>query len=195
MRLLDAHTLEIREYYEDIPPYAILSHTWSDGEVSFVDLVKGKNPHLKGYDNAISEDLDYLSQYGPYGGWIDTCCIDRRIPLSSPKLSNPMFKWYRDSVPCCAYLEDATSDRWFTGGWKLQGLPASPVVLFFSSDYVKLGTKDQLQEIIAKPTRIDRAIFSGNRKFSDYHAYSLLGIFGVNMPLIYGEGKGAFVRL
>jgi hypothetical protein len=26
-------------------------------------------------------------------------------------------------------------------------------------------------------------------------AYSLLGLLGVNMPLIYGEGKGAFIRL
>jgi hypothetical protein len=26
-------------------------------------------------------------------------------------------------------------------------------------------------------------------------AYSLLGIFGVNMPLLYGEGKKAFIRL
>ncbi|KAF2434062.1 hypothetical protein EJ08DRAFT_705073 [Tothia fuscella] len=26
-------------------------------------------------------------------------------------------------------------------------------------------------------------------------AYSLLGLFGVNMPLLYGEGEGAFVRL
>ncbi|KAF6796457.1 HET domain-containing protein [Colletotrichum musicola] len=26
-------------------------------------------------------------------------------------------------------------------------------------------------------------------------AYSLLGIFGVNMPMLYGEGSGAFVRL
>jgi hypothetical protein len=26
-------------------------------------------------------------------------------------------------------------------------------------------------------------------------AYSLLGIFGVNMPLLYGEGKRAFMRL
>jgi hypothetical protein len=26
-------------------------------------------------------------------------------------------------------------------------------------------------------------------------AYCSLGIFGVNMPLSYGEGKGAFLRL
>jgi len=26
-------------------------------------------------------------------------------------------------------------------------------------------------------------------------AYSLMGLFGVNMPSLYGEGKGAFIRL
>jgi hypothetical protein len=40
MWLLNAATLELHEFIgtADRPPYAILSHTWSDDEVSFKDM-------------------------------------------------------------------------------------------------------------------------------------------------------------
>jgi hypothetical protein len=38
MRLINVDTLSLEEFFGDrIPPYAILSHTWGDEEVTFQD--------------------------------------------------------------------------------------------------------------------------------------------------------------
>lgn len=38
MRLINTHTLELSEFLGgNVPNYAILSHTWEDGEVTFQD--------------------------------------------------------------------------------------------------------------------------------------------------------------
>jgi hypothetical protein len=43
MWLLDVETLELHEFFgRNIPPYAILSHTWGSEEVSFVEMKKSK---------------------------------------------------------------------------------------------------------------------------------------------------------
>ena len=104
--------------------------------------------------------------------------------------------------------------RWFTRGWTLQELIAPSVVIFFNREWQQIGTKSSLQKDIFEITGIPVGILSGaddldtasiaqrmswaaNRetfKLED-HAYSLMGIFGINMPLLYGEGTRAFVRL
>jgi hypothetical protein len=41
MRLLNVATKKLEEYFgDDIPPYAILSHTWGTNEVTFKDIKK-----------------------------------------------------------------------------------------------------------------------------------------------------------
>lgn len=103
--------------------------------------------------------------------------------------------------------------RWFTRGWTLQELIAPSNVDFKSSDWHQLGTKDELQEEIENITGIDvpflsaadldlastakKMSWAAHRQSSriEDQAYSLLGIFDVNLPLIYGEGKKAFQRL
>jgi hypothetical protein len=44
MRLLDVHTRKLVDFHQSdqVPPYAILSHTWGDGEVSFRDVEAAK---------------------------------------------------------------------------------------------------------------------------------------------------------
>jgi hypothetical protein len=106
------------------------------------------------------------------------------------------------------------SSRWFTQCWTLQELLASPSVEFFCSNGKYLGDKislqQQIQEITGIPVRalqgtplskfsIDERISwatSRQTKVEEDMAYSLLGIFNVNMPLMYGEGREhAFKRL
>lgn len=67
MRLLNAHTSVISDHNEDIPPYAILSHTWGDEEVSYTDFIEGKASSLKGYTKiqgcckqAIADGLEFV---------------------------------------------------------------------------------------------------------------------------------------
>ena len=104
--------------------------------------------------------------------------------------------------------------RWFTRGWTLQELIAPLWVEFFCSNGKRLGDKKslerQLHEItgIAVPalqgtslsgfSREERMSWAENRetKREEDKAYSLLGIFDIYLPLIYGEGaKNAFRRL
>ena len=104
--------------------------------------------------------------------------------------------------------------RWFTRGWTLQELLAPPSVEFFSSTGQKLGDKMTLERQIHEITGVsiqalrgtalskfavsERMSWAENRqtKREEDKAYSLLGIFDIHIPLIYGEGmKSAFERL
>ena len=104
--------------------------------------------------------------------------------------------------------------RWFARGWTLQELLAPILVEFFSRERRKLGDKRSLRQQLHEITGIPLAALSGARlsQFSDKErfswiqsrqtkveedrAYSLLGIFDVEMPLRYGEGSAiAFKRL
>lgn len=50
MRLIDAKTLELRDFYlAEIPPYAILSHTWDRDEVAFKDMASPERHSKEGY--------------------------------------------------------------------------------------------------------------------------------------------------
>ncbi|KAH8592628.1 hypothetical protein B0O99DRAFT_689484 [Bisporella sp. PMI_857] len=97
--------------------------------------------------------------------------------------------------------------RWFTRGWTLQELIAPGSVDFFSREGKLLGNKTSLEKDICEATGIPAKALQGSSlsEFSvteriswterrqtaiaEDRAYSLLGIFDVNMPLIYGEGR------
>jgi hypothetical protein len=102
----------------------------------------------------------------------------------------------------------------FTRGWTLQELIAPTSVDFFSKEGELLGNKASLERHICEKTRIPSKALRGSplAKFSATEpmswaetrqttreediAYSLLGLFDVHMPLIYGEGRAnAVVRL
>ena len=104
--------------------------------------------------------------------------------------------------------------RWFTRGWTLQELIAPTFVDFYSEEGKRLGNKNSLVREIHEITGITvRALqgsplsgFSVDERMSwaagretkreEDGAYSLLGIFDIHMPLLYGEGRGrAFIRL
>ncbi|GAP87911.1 putative het domain-containing protein [Rosellinia necatrix] len=103
--------------------------------------------------------------------------------------------------------------RWFTRGWTLQELIAPKVVEFYDSEWHKVAEKEKDAAELRVITGIDEFILKGGplhevsvgkrmswaagRKTTreEDTAYGLLGLFGVNMPLIYGEGSKAFRRL
>ena len=107
------------------------------------------------------------------------------------------------------------NSRWFTRGWTLQELIAPQEVVFLDADWEEIGTRSELSRIISEITTIDenvledpanRSEFSSAQRMSwaarrkttrtEDQAYSLLGIFNVHMPLLYGEGgSNAFKRL
>lgn len=104
--------------------------------------------------------------------------------------------------------------EWFRRGFTLQELIAPADLRFLDTDWNEVGTKESLQGHVSECTGIPRGILNGtldiesasvaqrmswaaNRKTSrlEDRAYSLMGIFSVNMPLLYGEGERAFIRL
>ncbi|KAI0532398.1 heterokaryon incompatibility protein-domain-containing protein [Xylaria digitata] len=166
--------VELTEHLEDIPAYAILSHTWgpSGEEVTLCDIQQGEGRRKLGYQKigfcerqATANALEYF--------WVDTCCIDK---LSSAELHEAiasMFRWYQKATKCYVYLSDVVSQgeqqsnppqatwepafrnsRWFTRGWTLQELLAPPCVEFFSCDGKKLGDRASLDQLLHKITGI-----------------------------------------
>ncbi|KAJ8129488.1 hypothetical protein O1611_g4143 [Lasiodiplodia mahajangana] len=104
--------------------------------------------------------------------------------------------------------------RWFTRSWTLQELLAPPSVEFFARSWERVGDRITLREDIHHATKIPIRAFEGtplsqftvNERMSwaarreakreEDTAYSLLGIFNVHMPVLYGEGReSAFGRL
>ncbi|RMZ34758.1 hypothetical protein D0859_01050 [Hortaea werneckii] len=107
-----------------------------------------------------------------------------------------------------------TECSWFTRGWTLQELIAPREVRFFGVDWNRLGSSHHLVETIAARTLIDADLLRGRKELKRYsiaqrmswaadrvtsriedRAYSLLGLFDVNVPLLYGEREKAFMRL
>jgi hypothetical protein len=117
-------------------------------------------------------------------------------------------KWKRStSLSDCAWESAFRASRWFTRGWTLQELLAPSSVEFFSLEGKRLGDKKTLERQIHQITGIpvsaiqriplsrfgveERLLWTENRQTTceEDKAYSLLGIFDVYMPLIYGEGR------
>lgn len=118
-----------------------------------------------------------------------------------------------------AMYEKFTGARWFSRGWCLQELIAPQKLLFYSlrpngGKCKPIGDRQQLLDTISKATNIDTAVLEHKAPLSSMsvaqrmswasrrktrrvedEAYSLLGIFDVSMPMLYGEGKRAFIRL
>jgi len=165
----------------DVPSYAILSHTWTDSEVTYSELVSGTEKTKTGYDKirfcgerAAADGLEFF--------WVDTCCIDKRDSTELTEAINSMFRWYRNAAKCYAHLSDvstSTSDlsaemcqsaweadfrrsRWFTRGWTLQELLAPSSVIFYSSQHKKLGDKKSLARIIHEITGIPIPALDGH---------------------------------
>jgi hypothetical protein len=184
MRLLEYNNdgqFSLTEFFDDIPPYAILSHTWGREEVTFGDMTEGNGTSKTGFDKvrfcgeqARRDSLHYI--------WVDTCCIDKSSSAELQESINSMFRWYRSAAKCYVYLPDVSSpvidigdrsdqllwemafqtSRWFTRGWTLQELIAPTSVEFFSKNGELLGDKKSLERHICEITRIPSKALQGS---------------------------------
>jgi hypothetical protein len=253
MRLLKIHgegRFSLEEFTgEDIPRYAILSHTWGPDkeEVSYQDMVNGTGRNKVGYGKILFCG-NQAAKDGLVHFWVDTCCIDKSSSAELTESINSMYQWYKNAVVCYVTLMDLPAQvsvdegfpqcRWFTRGWyvnspykdvrippltschdcrTLQELIAPKDVRFYNQAWSFVGSKQNLAVILAQITGISgkyvrepvgshpgsgpsvatRMSWASRRttKRIEDQAYCLLGIFDVSMPLIYGEGIKAFIRL
>ncbi|KAG7406773.1 Vegetative incompatibility protein HET-E-1 [Fusarium oxysporum f. sp. rapae] len=210
---------------DSIPPYAILSHTWASEEVTFSYLQQREYEHLKGFAKlksccaqAVQDGLEWAwidtccidksssaelseainSMYLWYKN-ADVCYVYLYdVPPPDPFVDEHLFQ----------------NARWFTRGWCLQELIAPREVEFYAQDWTELGTKWSLKQAIFDITSIPIAVLLQKKHLGHFPvaqrmswaskrnttreediAYCLLGIFDINMPLLYGEGRRAFIRL
>ncbi|EPE27018.1 hypothetical protein GLAREA_02932 [Glarea lozoyensis ATCC 20868] len=227
MRLIHNKTLKLDEcHVAGSIPFAILSHTWGEGEVSFQETQNGTAYSKQGYGK-IRRCCEIAAADGFEYSWVDTCCIDKTSSAELSEAINSMYQWYRAAGVCYVYLADVPTglgldsrvqairmSRWFSRGWTLQELLAPESVIFFDNQWEELGTKDTLRGLISDITRIDKNALKDESNAKDFSvaqkmswasrrettrvedlAYCLMGIFGVNMPMLYGEGERAFIRL
>ncbi|KAH7319320.1 hypothetical protein BKA65DRAFT_556744 [Rhexocercosporidium sp. MPI-PUGE-AT-0058] len=250
MRLFSTEKVQFVEVYgSDVPSYAILSHTWFDGEILLQDLqgadirdalwsALSENPPevLRGIKANGFKKVLRTTEIARRNGydllWVDTCCIDKTSSAELSEAINSMYRWYGGAEVCYAHLSDVPAasvespfgpnskfrrSRWFNRGWTLQELIASQQVEIFANDWSYLGAKTgdlDFTKLLSEVTGIQLDVLVGELSPQDMSiaarmhwaagrqttrvediAYCLLGIFDVNMPLLYGEGRRAFIRL
>ncbi|XWW92113.1 hypothetical protein V2A60_000035 [Cordyceps javanica] len=238
MRLINTTTGQLEEFIGGrVPPYAALSHTWGDSEVTFQEWSCQSAAPGTGRDK-IAATCSLAARDGLGYAWADTCCIDKTSSAELGEAINSMYAWYAGSAACYVYLEDldpadadadadavAAGDftrleaelprcRWFTRGWTLQELIAPAHVVFFDRTWTARADKATIVDLLARITGVGRGVLShaeplaarpAAEKMSwaarrrttrvEDAAYCLLGIFGIHMPLVYGEQERAFRRL
>ncbi|EIW62948.1 HET-domain-containing protein, partial [Trametes versicolor FP-101664 SS1] len=219
MRLLNTTTKRFH-WFEDprSVSYAILSHVWAkpgDGsppEQMFCSVAAADGYHFVWLDFGcidqsssaeLSEAINSMYEWYRHAAVCYAYLADVGCPGAVNHGAHP-------SIPPTQFCDSV----YFRRGWTLQELIAPSVVIFLSAKWTVIGTKHNLAAVIERATRIDAAILTHRRALDtvsvarrmswaarrettkpEDEAYCLLGIFGVHMQPMYGEGEYAFVRL
>jgi hypothetical protein len=194
MRLLNIHSLELKEFSKDRRPgYAIASHRWEKHEATFADVRYAQNTSTTGYQK-VKNFAKYVKTHVPGVDWlwIDTCCINKESATELSRAINMMFEWYQGAEICLAYLRDVEEARdevsfeqseWFERGWTLQELLAPRTVVFLTRTWKVIGSKGaatskysrknvgyNLEEAIAKITRVPLEVLQDYQRSARWSA-------------------------
>ncbi|KAH7920158.1 hypothetical protein BV22DRAFT_983975, partial [Leucogyrophana mollusca] len=207
----------------------MLSHRWEADEPLYDHITSSV------YELPASPGVEKLQNFcstvkciGWAWAWSDTCCIDKTSSAELLESLASMFAWYSNSALTIVYLSDVRrsspdqlcKSAWFTRGWTLQELLASPVVLFYKNNwrpYVDHEPNDMVMkavvDILKRATGVDikslrrfvpgvehareRLTWARSRATTREEdvGYSLQGIFGVQLPFMYGQKEKVFGRL
>jgi hypothetical protein len=112
--------------------------------------------------------------------------------------------------------QELRKSRWFTRGWTLQELIAPKENVFFNKYWSMIGSKNSdFRALLIQISGVTSVVLGNSKNLAaasvaermswasqrlttrpEDRAYSLMGLFGVHMPIIYGEGlQKAFKRL
>jgi DNA polymerase III delta prime subunit len=164
------------------PPYAILSHRWSDSEILIENVLNRIYEEKEEGYQKLQFCAERTSQDGLQYFWIDTCCIDRWDNNERSKAINSMFQWYQNAARCYVFLSDVSlsdatetdtapcsdweasfrESAWFTRGWTLQELIAPVSVEFFSREGKRIGDKASLDRLLHSITGIPLTALRNN---------------------------------
>ncbi|KAK3370361.1 heterokaryon incompatibility protein-domain-containing protein [Podospora didyma] len=169
MWLLETRSYVLRNKFSRPVEYAILSHTREDEEVTLQDMQNLAVPSKKAEWEKVKQTCKLACRQGFRYVWIDTYCINKDSSAELTQAINSMFDWYRSADECYAYLR---SKAYLT----------DPLSQITWADPVTPNDPENLHMIPV------------GRKMS-WAATRKTRIFDVNIPLIYGEGLKAFLRL
>ncbi|KAK3680606.1 hypothetical protein B0T22DRAFT_440989 [Podospora appendiculata] len=209
MWLLNVDTLELHEFVgSQVPAYAILSHVWGAEEVSFSEMRKAKH-------RAAAQQKAGFAK-------IEGCSARARedgAARSSAELSeaiNSMFQWYRGARVCYVFLSDVSSAPARAAAEELGAQPMAVVERVdprgrnddvIAPEYLlaQLSTTTGIPEnVLSGKTPLGQASVAQRMHWAsrrettrpEDRAYSLMGLFDISMPILYGEGLDkAFTRL
>ncbi|KAI0451781.1 HET-domain-containing protein [Xylaria acuta] len=197
--------------------YAILSHVWEEKEIVFENIID-RSEH-NGSETSRNKVYNACERAAKDGHQSSAELSEAINSMFAWYQDAAACYAYLNDAPDDLSTEEASAkfsrSKWFRRGWTLQELLAPKNVEFFSGNWSPIGEKKTLSELLAKITGIDREILLGNMPLSSASiarrmswaakrevtrpedtAYSLMGIFSVNMPMLYGEGaERAFLRL
>ncbi|KAK0632638.1 hypothetical protein B0T14DRAFT_533039 [Immersiella caudata] len=167
MWLLNSRIRELRQFISDndVPPYAILSYAWGDEGVTF-----------DGWQALATYPKDIVCKRGY-----------EQIDLTCQQAAKEELDWVWKAKVCYAYLIDVPftnsklknernipGSRWFTRGWTLRGdTPLEDASIAKRMSWVASQSSPRTEDMVC----------------------CLLGLFDINMPLLYGEGTKAFVKV
>lgn len=168
MRLINVKTRKLENFNDNEPvDYAILSHRWTAKEIQFNDVSK----RWRKWPRKLTGCCERAKQDGLKYIWCDTCCIKKSDSVELNEAITSMYKWYKRSKVCYAFLEDVPADddpneqdsmfrasSWFTRGWTLQELLAPQKLEFFNANWDKIGCKASLRDVVTDITRIPPAV-------------------------------------
>jgi hypothetical protein len=139
--------------------------------------------------------------------WKAEVCLVYLSDVARPTLAQPRSAsdFAREAFKSC---------RWTKRGWTLQELLAPATCRFYLQDWRYIGEKVEFLEELADATGIpipvleepqlvqevsvaQRMSWAWGRETTRLEdiGYCLLGLFDIQMPLLYGEGEKAFIRL
>ncbi|KAF2873682.1 heterokaryon incompatibility protein-domain-containing protein [Massariosphaeria phaeospora] len=120
------------------------------------------------------------------------------------------FEWSFKELPKDSDRRTIENSRWFSRGWTLQELIAPRSICYFTNKWQQITVpRSAISRITSIPEMVLRTgmtedisvaqkmCWASNRRTTRVEdmAYCLMGLFDINMPLLYGEGMKAFVRL
>ena len=218
------NTVHLRLMHFAYPPaqYAILSHVWEANETTFQNIQASvRRLSIKIVDAckyAADDGFEWI-------WIDTCCIDKTNSTELSEAINSMFAWYARSTVCYAYLADVRKADnmvehvaafkrsRWHTRGWTLQELLAPTEVRFLSAEWEFIGNKNFLAPLLEEATGVHRDIlrhgdlssvsvaermsWASSRQTTrlEDEAYCLMGIFNVNIPVIYGEGLSAFRRL
>ncbi|KAG2354123.1 heterokaryon incompatibility protein-domain-containing protein, partial [Suillus spraguei] len=197
----------------------LLSHRWEETEAVLPDIQDKVVYELNrlGGIAKLQSFCKVARDAGYRWAWMDTCCIDKRSNTEVQESVNSMFVWYRHSALTIVYLSDVPPSSkpgalarsiWNERGWTFQEFIAPKDWSLYLGDRSPSHKESSaIMKELGNATGIDaqalvtfRPGMTGAREklqwaskrvttLQEDVAYSLFGIFGITLPVIYGERR------